>query len=345
MSDPRSKIKVTDPFFAAQDAQLPTVALALDPPMVKEEFSRGLPRLSGPEGRVIVRSITVVRHKPGRRCVIDYDVRLESPDQPRRKAMLVGKIRARRFGNEGNRLQDAIWAAGFQADSPDGVSVPEAIGVIPQFQMWLQRKVHGTVATLLLSKADGVELVSRIAEAINKLHRAGVPTDRSHAMADELKILHECLPRVAEQKCSWAPRIARILNACDALGSTVPAVKPCGIHRDFYPAQVIVHRKRLCLIDFDLYCLGDPALDIGNFIGHITEQSLREFGKPDALRDREEAMENRFIELAGEVSRPGVRAYTTLTLVRHIYLSTQFAERTAFTEPLMRLCERRLGLE
>jgi len=96
------------------------------------------------------------------------------------------------------------------------------------------------------------------------------------------------------------------------------------------------------LVDFDLYCHGDPGLDVGNFIGHLTEESLRTFGDAAAWRDREQAMEDRFVELSGQAVRASVRAYTTLTLVRHIYLSTQFAERTAWTERLVELCEERL---
>src|SRR5206468_12183180 len=99
-------------------------------------------------------------------------------------------------------------------------------------------------------------------------------SDLTHTMDDELHILHECLPLVAQQKPACAKRIERILSACDRLAATVPKPKPCGIHRDFYPAQVIVEGSQLYLIDFDLYCTGDPALDVGNFVGHITEQSL-----------------------------------------------------------------------
>jgi len=40
-----------------------------------------------------------------------------------------------------------------------------------------------------------------------------------------------------------------------------------------------------------------------------------------------------------------VRAYATLTLVRHIYLSSRFPERVRLTEQLIELCEGRLGLE
>ena len=163
-------------------------------------------------------------------------------------------------------------------------------------------------------------------------------------MSDELRILHEHLPRVSETKPALSQRIDRLLEACDRLGAAAPAPRTCGIHRDFYPAQVLVEGNRLFLLDFDLYCQGDPALDVGNFLGHLAEISLRQFGNARALSELERAMEERFVELAGPGTRPAVRAYTTLTLARHVYLSTQFPERTPFTEALLELCEQRLFL-
>ena len=161
-------------------------------------------------------------------------------------------------------------------------------------------------------------------------------------MADELRILHEHLPRVAEGRPEWNRRIARLLGACDRLGTALPPPTTCGIHRDFYPAQVLVKNDRLFLLDFDLYCQGDPALDVGNFLGHLREMSLRHLGDSRALLGREHAMEERFVELAGPGTSPAVRVYTTLTLVRHVYLSTQFPERIPFTEVLLEMCEERL---
>jgi hypothetical protein len=107
---------------------------------------------------------------------------------------------------------------------------------------------------------------------------------------------------------------------------------------------VIVDGGRLWLLDFDLYCQGDPGLDVGNFIGHITEESLRTREDAAAWQDREQAMEDRFVELSGESVRASVRVYTILTLARHIYLSTQFPERAAWTDAVLELCEQRLGL-
>ena len=337
-----ANVPAVDPFGVAGDPEMPSLAAALDPIEAQRRLGHRLRRLTGEHGTVHLMAIRVTRYKPGRRCVIEYDVEIQEPDAPPEAVTLLGKVRRLRSGKSGYRLLDVLRNAGFGDDSRDGISVPEPVGVVPEFRMWLQRKVLGRAASDLLAGPEGVELVRRIAEAAHKLHQAGVPAKRRHTMNDELRILHERLPLVAREEPRWAGRIERLLRACDRLGATPePAYRR--VHRDFYADQVIVDGGRLYLIDFDLYCEGDPALDIGNFLGHITEQGLRTFGDPGALVDQERAMEERFVELSGEATRAAVRAYATLTLVRHIHLSTLFEERRPFTESLLELCEDRLG--
>jgi hypothetical protein len=335
-------VPVLDPFGAAEDPEMPSLALAVDPTEVEQRFRR-LRRLLGEHGSVRLRAIRVTRYKPGRRCVIEYDVDVERPGVAPEVVTLIGKVRARRYGKSGYRLLDALWDAGFAADSPDGISVPEPIGTVGKLRMWLQRKVPGCAATDFLTGPRGAALARQIVEAAHKLHQARVPAEQRHTMADELRILHVCLPTVGRREPRWAPRIECLLDACDRLGAATPEPVLCGIHRDFYPDQVIVNGRRIYLIDFDLYCEGDPGLDIGNFLGHITEQSLRTLGDPGALVDLEREMEERFVELVGEATRAAVRAYATLTLARHVYLSTLFPKRRPFTGSLLDLCEERLG--
>jgi hypothetical protein len=336
-------IPVTDPFGVAGDPEMPSLAAALDPIEVQRQLGHRLGRLTGEDGAVHLMEIRVTRYKPGRRCVIEYDVEIEDPAAPPEAVTLLGKVRRLRSGKSGYRLLDALRNAGFETDSRDGISVPEPVGVVPEFRMWLQRRAPGRAATDLLAGPNGAELVRRIAEAAHKLHQAGVPAKRRHTMNDELRILHERLLLVAREEPRWAGRIERLLGACDSLGAATPKPVYQGVHRDFYADQVIVDGGRLYLIDFDLYCEGDPGLDIGNFLGHITEQGLRTFGDPLALADLERAMEEHFVGLSGEAARAAVRAYATLTLARHIHLSTLFEERRPFTESLLELCEDRLG--
>jgi len=337
------RIEVSDPFDAAGDPALPTVARALDPREAQHQLGRRLPRLAGHDGFARVHAIRVTRHRPGRRCVIEYDLEVERPGAAPESATLIGKVRASRFGLSGYRLLSAFWERGFDSASADGISVPEPIANVAKFKMWLQRKVPGRAATELLPAAGGVELARRIAEAAHKVHCARVPMPARHTMADEVRILREHLPAVARDDPRRARRIDSLLLACERLARTTPPAHGIGIHRDFYADQVTVDRTRLYLLDFDLYCEGDPALDIGNFIGHVTEQSLRTFGRPDALAAREVAAGERFAELAGAGVRPAIATYTLLTLARHVYLSTLFPERRPFTGALLELCEERFA--
>lgn len=335
---------VSDPFDAGKDPSLPTLAAALDPETVRGEFKRGLPRLAGTGGRVRVKSVVVTRYKPGRRCVLEYDVRVDRGEGgATEKVRLIGKVRARRFGNEGYRMLDAVWRAGFEADNADGISVPEPVGVLARLQMWLQRKVPGTESGAVLRGSGGPAMATRIAEAAHKLHRADVPSDRSHRLADELRVLQAHLPRAGEAKPGLRGRIERLLERCDRLGGSVEPSGLCGIHRDFYPAQVLSGDGRLYLLDFDLYCRGDPALDVGNFSGHLLEMGIRQPADARAYEEARLAMEERFAELAGSRARAAVQVYTTLTLARHVYLSTQFPDRLPFTEAILESCEERLG--
>jgi Phosphotransferase enzyme family len=336
-------IQVIDPYGVTADRELATLPLALDPAVVKSEFKRGLPLLAGPDGRVRPKAIRVVRYRPGKRCLIEYDVRVERPDVQREKRTLMGKLRARQFGSSDFRLLLSLRDAGFDSKSLDGICVPRPVGVLPRFRMWLQSKVPGDVASELLATPAGVGLARRIAEAAHKLHEANVPTSKRHEMADELRILEACLRRVAQSEPRWSQRLECVLGACQRLAADLPQLAPCSSHRDFYADQVIVSGPRLYLIDFDLYCRADPGLDIGNFLGHVTEQSLRTRGNPAAFSDVEQALEERFVELSGERVRRAVRAYALLTLARHIYLSTRFPERSRWTESLLELCEQRLG--
>lgn len=338
-------MRVSDPFNVAAEPEMPSLALALDPDEAQREFAnRRLVRLAGEFGHIHLQAIRVVRYKPGRRCVIEYDVRVERPCTAPEEVTLIGKVRSKRFGKSGYQLLSAIWDTGFAADSEDGISVPEPLGTISKFRMWLQRKVPGRIATDLLAEPGGARLGKRIAEAAHKLHQTAIPTERSHTMADELRILRDCLSRVARVEPAFATRIARVLDKCELAGAATPNTAHCGIHRDFYGDQIIVAGSRLYLIDFDLYCAGDPALDAGNFLGHITEQSLRSTGDPNALANVAEELEERFVELAGGKTRTAVQTYTKLTLVRHIYLSSIFPERRPYTKDLLELCEDRLDI-
>jgi Phosphotransferase enzyme family len=329
---------VSDPFDVATDPAMPFLRSALDPRAAQSELSRACVRWKD-AGQMQVTAIRVARYKPGRRCLIEYDVTLG----PSAEFTILGKARAKGVNYAVFNLMQKLRQSGFDDHSPDGVSVPEPIGVAPAFSMWLQRKIGGQSIAKLMSGPDGLPLARRVAEAIHKLHRAKLPTDREHSIADEWTILDNLLADLAHRFENLAGRLARLCRDCFRLTQLIRQTEPTGIHRDFYPDQVHVVGERLYLLDFDLFASGDPALDVGNFLGHLTEQSLRNFDNPHALADREGALEERFAALAGEETRSAVGAYALLTLARHVALSVRFPERQPFTERLLEICEKRIA--
>jgi glycosyltransferase involved in cell wall biosynthesis len=319
------------------DFALPYLARALDPVQFREELARTL--ADAIHEPVDVRSIQVLRYKPGRRCLIEYH--LQSSGLRSKPLTLLGKVSAR-GSRRRYEIQMAFWKAGFNDTSTDGISVPEPLGMIVQWQLWLQRKVSGSLASSLLEQNDAPMLVTRIADALAKIHVSGVETERSHTLADEIATLRQRIARVIDRHPHHQSRLERILARSVELAAVMPESRPAGIHRDFYADQIISNGDRLYLLDFDLYAMGDPALDAGNFLGHLTEQSLRKWGHPDALSDCESVFQDRFLQRSNGTTEEGVQAYAVLTLVRHIFLGTQFRERLHYADVLVDLCERRL---
>lgn len=334
-------VSVSDSFHILNDPKLSFLASALDPQQVQQQFQTQLCSRFNRHQKLQLQAIRVIRYKPQRRCLIEYDVIVKQASRIWQMTW-IGKVRAKRLDQSSYQLQQILWEHDFHSDSSDGISVPETIGIIPDWNMWLQRKVPGVTATTLLLQPEGIELSRRIAQAAHKLHRTWILPHRCHSIKDELDILHNRLTQVAQQFPHWQQRLKQVLAGCDCLAATITDPEFSGIHRDFYPDQVLVDGSRLYLLDFDLYAGGDPALDIGNFNGHLIELGLRTCGNEEILAAQQKTLTNEFIQLSGEKIHHSVEVYTTLTLVRHIYLSTQFLKRQPFTAAILELCEQRL---
>jgi thiamine kinase-like enzyme len=333
----------TDALNGAIDSAMPFLQDALHPQRALVKLRECLRKYANAK-HIDLLGIRVIRHKPRRRCVVEYDISLQSASGNEQLLTFVGKARARGLDESGARHLFALRRAGFDDYSSDGISVPEPFGVIPEFQMWLQRKVTGVPAVTLLTGKQDLHLAEQIGRAIHKLQHAGVIPDRQHTLKNELDTLRRCLAIVSASKPEWHVRLQRIMAACERLAKTLAHDFVVPAHRDFYHDQLVIQGERLYLLDLDLFALAPNALDAGNFIAHLTELSLRSTGHANALADCERAVEEGLIRSNSDVSRAAVGAFSNLTLVRHIYISMLFVDRREFTENILELCERRLNV-
>lgn len=313
---------------AQTDPAMPFMEQAMD----RDWMQRRLRSIAGAD--IELQSIRVARWKPGRRCVLEYDV-----DGATGSWTLVGKARAKGLDTR------TFWIARFLSEgalapsSADGVSVPPVRGAVPECHMWLQDKVSGTSGWAALTGPNALRVSRRVGRALASLHRALPPLERRHTIDDEVAHLTTVLERVRAQHPEWGSRLSALQRACTRLADGARPAPASAVHRDFYHDQVIVDGDRVWILDLDLAAVADPALDAGNFLAHMTEQSLRLLDSAEALADEERAFIEEFGRARGAAAAANAGIYKTLSLARHVFLSTTFEDRRPFTERLLKLCE------
>jgi len=95
--------------------------------------------------------------------------------------------------------------------------------------------------------------------------------------AQELEVLDAMRQRVTSVRLEpegWA-EARTILTAAFA---DSPATELLPGHRDLHDGQLSSHERRVALLDFDLACLAEPALDLGNLSAHMQLRVLQGLG-------------------------------------------------------------------
>lgn len=324
---------------AILDQSMPWLDIALDTHLAEEMLRRSISLDGIAADSLALRSAKLLRHRAGRRAVVEYTIDVFAEDA-RQTTSLVGKTRAKGLDRETVRVISALRDAGFDDRSLDRISVPAIAGVIPEWRMWLSQRIEGDVLTDFLDGCDRMIAARRVADAAWKIHQSGVSARKIHTLTDEIVLLKSALDQASAMRPELSARIENVGEACRCVAdSTPPGLAGC-VHRDFYADQIVVAGERLFVLDFDLFSAGDFELDIGNFIAHLTEQSIRLDGDPVSMGDMRRAVVDRAVERGA--SEDVIDTYDLLTLARHIWISTRIPERNHITESVLAECEKRL---
>lgn len=323
------------------DPALPFLAEALNLSQAQERIATALEL---PAGTLQLTTARLSRHKPGRRCLIEYAGTIAEPAGGAHSFRWLGKVRVRGLDRRTPALLRQLARQDFHAESADGISVPEVIGEVAPFQLWLQRQEPGQPLTELLARSAGIDGCRLAARALSKLQASSVRPGRTHTTDDELGILERALAHARQARPDLTAEINEIEAACAVAAHALAPAPATLIHRDFYPDQLLVDGSRVVILDLDLAATGDPHLDAGNFLAHLTEHSLRFHGEPDILAACEQVFQDAWLAIQprGEVST--LEIWRTLALARHIGLSTQLPGRAHTTDALVHLCQSRLDL-
>lgn len=291
-------------------------------------------RQAVPQGARLAQA-TLRRHKRGRRALIGYTV---TDGESGWRCQALGKTRARGLDTRTPRVVDAIRAAWDRPGRTHGAAVPPMLGIVPEYHLWLQGEVPGRPGWVALSAPDGPTAAARIGSALAQLHDLAPLSERRHETGEEFAIVEAKLIGLARARPDLEVRIGALLAAMSQLVARVDRSPTVGLHRDFYPDQVMVG-DRVYLLDLDLYAQGEPAIDLGNFIAHLTEFDLRTERQTRPLQSLREGFLDGYRSIRPAPSDRAIRVFEAVTLARHIALAASFPERVHTTEALLRMAE------
>ena len=235
------------------DEALKGLRIAFDP----KRLARRIAEARGEEpGRIA--SIEMVRHRPGRRCVL----RCEHRDSRGSVRVLYAKLYRNQRGAATAEIHRALER--IRESSPEFPPVPRLYAYLDRERLLLTEEIAGVS---LAGRGIPADSYRRAGRALAHLHRARFPLAREHSSAAEAGVLRLAAGRLARARPHLSARVAAVVERLErAILSAAP--ERAILHRDFHPAQVIVG-ETVAFLDLDEVSWGDPALDVGNFLAHL----------------------------------------------------------------------------
>jgi hypothetical protein len=158
-------------------------------------------------------------------------------------------------------LNRALFAA--------GVPTPAPLTYVSDLGMALYAEAKGVSLAALNHTPEYVRWMEPVAEALAYFHSTQLSDPQLYSLRTEAeavvaagRVVATLLPHLSAEIDRMSMGIAADLSAI-----TEPIVM---VHGDFYDDQVLASEAGVMLLDFEETRLGNPLLDLGNFLAHLS---------------------------------------------------------------------------
>ena len=189
------------------------------------------------------------------------------------------------------------------------------------------------------------DLLRQAAEIVARIH---LSREREVPPLTLDRIVGDALVRCAHVLASWPAldsRVLEIVRLLERATEVLDTARPTLLHGDLGAAQFLWTGSRLVLLDLDTMSCGDPAYDVGHFLGQLERRCTLDDTLPDHARDWVDGFLRAYPMASHGVSARNVSFYRGVTLFRKMYT---LCSRDPVTGPrrAVRLAERaRAALE
>jgi hypothetical protein len=226
-------------------------------------------------GEIEILNFEVLGYRLEKRCVIRFTMRNKDGSSGARN-IVAKAYRPSRF-SKALKLVSSSKNKGVGYDSPDGITVPRILAGDTELSVVFMEDAPGISLHFLMEKDIFVSACSAAGRTLRKLHNLEADDLKNHSKLDELGNLRKLLELInnmyPEFKDSFNKELENLTKS-----AVVEYSENVFSHRDFFDKQMLFSESRSTLLDCDNAAAADPALDVGNFIAHLT---LREMQHPD----------------------------------------------------------------
>lgn len=322
------------------DAQLPLLWHAADAARATGLLAPLLPSYTG----VHVKRVEVLRYRPGRRCVLRYDLEHE-----RGTSALVAKLYA--DPDRAQLVAKKLAALSSQATRALILAAPR--GEPANNGLVLMECLHGSnlgdqlEATAARDKNE--RAVRAAAAGLAAFHRLRLESSERRSLQTELSNLRARLRPLHDVAPDFAGDVEALLTQINARLAALPKATECVIHGEYKPNQLLLNGDQIALVDLDRACIGDPAIDVGNFTAVLRKEVIFEghshLAGLDGVFAREYLAAN---DVEGIAERAGL--FQTIAFLRMLtrYFERapqQYAQQRENWPPLVLLSEARHSLQ
>lgn len=275
----------------------PEQALELLPQLTSPEEARVLLERSIRTGAPAYRDIRiqtcrpeVLNYKPGSRCTLRYHLEYSDADVGRGwPTTLIAKTYDDRTGAQAYNGMVALWRS--PLTSSDVVRIAEPLAYVPELKLLIQTALdeEQTLHELLRSvlQAGTAEAFAQLhhfvraaAIGLAELHQSGARAEETVTWEDRITEIPDLLERLMVVAPHLGGTVTPLVAQVQALAAAHPADSPVPSHGSFDSEQVLLAGATISFIDFDSFCMAEPALDVAHFRAALMDSGMHLIDEP-----------------------------------------------------------------
>ncbi len=189
---------------------------------------------------------------------------------------LIGKFYDGTLGYRAYQAMCALQKTLSEKSNPAILAFPRPFFYDAPLDLIVQEFVEGLPYYDLIEGARSSFYFLEAGKALATLHRLKVEHGERRSLSDHLEeLIHPHPMLFADILPAYRSTVEGLIHEMMRIEASWNTQETVPIHRDFHLRQLFHDEKQVWLIDWDLLALGDPALDVGNFIVYL-ETRLKE---------------------------------------------------------------------